>query len=127
MSSPTSNPNSSTGLASNLGAGLCAFFPLIGGIVFYFIEKKDMLVRHWAVQGIFFGGTSFVVSIVISVLTGILAVAHVGFLGALIHFAWTICWFVLWILGLINGFQGKQWEYPIISEQCKKLFPKLVP
>ena len=127
MSSPTSNPNSSTGLASNLGAGLCAFFPLIGGIVFYFIEKKDMLVRHWAVQGIFFGGTSFVVSIVISVLTGILAVAHVGFLGVLIHFAWTICWFVLWIFGLINGFQGKQWEYPIISEQCKKLFPKLVP
>jgi uncharacterized membrane protein len=127
MSSPTSNPNSSTGLASNLAAGLCAFFPLIGGIVFYFIEKKDQLVRHWAVQGIFFGGTSFVVSIVISVLTGILAVAHVGFLGGLLHFAWTICWFVLWILGLINGFQGKQWEYPIISEQCKKLFPKLVP
>jgi uncharacterized membrane protein len=127
MSSPTSNPNSDTGLAPNLGAGLCAIFPLIGGIIFYFIEKKDQFVRHWAVQGIFFGGTSIVVSIVISVLSGILAVAHIGFLGALIHFAWSIFCLVLWILGIINAFQGKRWEYPIISEQCKKLFPKLVP
>jgi uncharacterized membrane protein len=126
MSSP-SNPNSDTGLASNLGAGLCALFPLIGGIVFYFIEKKDQLVRHWAVQGIFFGGTSFVGSIVVSVVAGVLAVAHIGFLGFLIHFAWSICLLILWVLGLINAFQGKRWEYPIISEQCKKLFPKLVP
>jgi uncharacterized membrane protein len=125
--SPTSNPGSDTGLASNLGAGLCALFPLIGGIIFYFIEKKDQLVRHWAIQGIFFGGTSFVVSIVLSIITGILAVAHIGFLGSLLSFAWSIFCLVLWIMGLINGFQGKRWEYPIISEQCKKLFPKLVP
>jgi uncharacterized membrane protein len=127
MSSPTSNPSSDTGLASNLGAGLCALFPLIGGLVFYFIEKKDQLVRHWAVQGIFFGGTSIVVAIVLSIVTGALAVAHIGFLGFLLQFAWQICWLILWILGLINGFQGKRWEYPVISEQCKKLFPKLVP
>jgi uncharacterized membrane protein len=125
--SPTSNPGSDTGLSSNLGAGLCALFPLIGGIVFYFIEKKDQLIRHWAVQGIFFGGTSFVISFVLSVVTGILAVAHLGFLGGLLNFAWTICWLILWIMGLINAFQGKRWEYPVISEQCKKLFPKLVP
>jgi uncharacterized membrane protein len=125
--SPTSNPGSDTGLASNLGAGLCALFPLIGGIIFYFIEKKDQLVRHWAVQGIFYGGTVFVVGIVISIITTILAVIHVGFLGSLISFVWFIFWVVLWILGIIKGFQGAKWEYPIISEQCKKLFPKLVP
>jgi uncharacterized membrane protein len=127
MSSPASNPSSDTGLASNLGAGLCALFPLIGGIVFYFIEKKDQLVRHWAVQGIFFGGTSIVIAIVLSIVTGVLSVIHIGFLGFLLQLAWQICWLILWILGLINGFQGKRWEYPIISEQCKKLFPKLVP
>jgi uncharacterized membrane protein len=125
--SPSSNPNSDTGLASNLGAGICAFFPLIGGIIFYFIEKKDQLVRHWAVQGIFFGATVFVVGFVISIVTLILTLAHIGILGSLLSFVWTIFWFVLWILGLINAFQGKRWEYPIISEQCKKLFPKLVP
>ena len=46
---------SDTGLASNLAAGLCAVFHLIGGIIFYFIEKKDLFVRHWAVQTIYFG------------------------------------------------------------------------
>jgi uncharacterized membrane protein len=127
MSSPTSSPNSDTGLASNIGAGLCAVFPLIGGIVFYFIEKKDRLVRHWAVQSIFFGGTAIVISIVVGLIAGILEIAHIGFLGFLLYLAWKIFCLVLWILGLINGFQGKQWEYPIISEQCKKLFPKLVP
>jgi len=127
MSSPTSNPNSDTGLASNLGAGLCAIFTLVGGIIFYFIEKKDQFVRHWAVQAIFFGATAIIVSIVISVLTGILAAVHIGFLGGLLSFAWSIFCFVLWILGVLNAFQGKRWEYPIISEQCKKLFPKLLP
>jgi uncharacterized membrane protein len=127
MSSSASNPNSTTGLASNVGAGLCAVFPLIGGIIFYLIEKKDQLVRHWAVQSIFFGGASIVVTIAIAVIGGILQIVHIGFLAFLLYLAWRIFWLVLWILGLINGFQGKQWEYPIISEQCKKLFPKLVP
>ena len=127
MSSSTSNPNSDTGLASNVGAGLCALFPLIGGIIFYFIEKKDQLVRHWAVQSIFFGGASIVIAIAVAVVGGVLEIAHIGFLAFLLHVAWRIFWLILWILGLINGFQGKQWEYPIISEQCKKLFPKLVP
>jgi uncharacterized membrane protein len=127
MSSPTSNPNSSTGLTSNVGAGLCALFPLVGGIIFYFIEKKDQLVRHWAVQGIFFGVATIVIAIVVAVVAGVLEIAHMGFLGFLLYLAWKIFWLVLWILGLINGFQGKRWEYPIISEQCKKLFPKLVP
>jgi uncharacterized membrane protein len=127
--SPTSNPGSDTGLASNLASGLCALFPLIGGIIFYFIEKKDQLVRHWAVQGIFFGGTSLVVSIVLSIIGAILI--HIGILGVLlmglVWFVYYIGWLILWILGLIKAFQGARWEYPIISAQCKKLFPKLVP
>jgi len=125
--SSSSNPNSSTGLASNVGAGLCALIPLIGGLIFYFIEKKDRLVRHWAVESIFFGGAIIVISIVVAVIAGILEIAHIGFLAFLLYLAWKIFYLVLWILGLINGFQGKHWEYPIISEQCKRLFPKLVP
>ena len=53
---PPSPTGSDTGLPSNVGAGLCAIFHLLGGVIFYFIEKKDLFVRHWAVQSIYFGG-----------------------------------------------------------------------
>ena len=126
--SPTSNPNSDTGLASHIAAGICAIFAPLGGIIFYFIEKKDQLARHWAVQSIFFGCTWILLWIAYMILAQILI--HIPFLGwltlGLLYLALLFGGFVLWILGVINAFQGKKWEYPIISEQCKKLFPKLV-
>jgi uncharacterized membrane protein len=130
MSTSSSNPNSDTGLPSNLAAGLIAIFTLLGGVVFYFIEKKDQFVRHWAVQGIFFGGSTFVVMIVLNILLNILV--HIPIIGLLFAFLlglllfviW-IAYLVLWIIGIVKAFQGQRWEYPFISAQCKKLFPKL--
>jgi uncharacterized membrane protein len=128
MSTSSSNPNSDTGLPSNIAAGLIAIFTLLGGIIFYFVEKKDQFVRHWAVQGIFFGGTWIVVWIVLGIFNSLILM-HIPFLGwllaALLHFVLWIAFVVLWIMGIIKAFQGQRWEYPFISEQCKKLFPKL--
>jgi len=127
----SSNPGGSdTGLPSNLGAGICAIFPLIGGTIFYFIEKKDLFVRHWAVQGIYLGvaGLAFSIAIKISV-----AILHqiptiggllIGLL-LLVQLLGDLAFTVLWILGIIKAFRGQRWEYPYISEQCKKLFPGL--
>ena len=126
-SSPSSNPNSDTGLASHIASGLAALVPPFTGIIFYFIEKKDSLARHWAVQSIFFGCTAFVVSVAINILTVFFAIVHLSGLFLLLGWVWSLVCFVLWLLGLIDAFQAKRWEYPIISEQCKKLFPKLVP
>jgi len=124
---PTSNPGSDSGLSSNVAAGLCAVFPLVGGIVFYFIEKKDQLVRHWAVQSIFFGGTWCVAWIAINIIDQIFI--HIPILGILVilvlGLVFSLGSFILWLLGVIKAFQGARWEYPIISEQCRKLFPNL--
>jgi uncharacterized membrane protein len=127
-SSPTSNPNSDTGLASHIASGLAALVPPFTGIIFYFIEKKDSLARHWAVQSIFFGCTWFVLWIAYSILGVVFF--HIPVINALYFLlAWVLelAGFILWLIGIINAFSGKKWEYPIISEQCKKLFPKLVP
>jgi uncharacterized membrane protein len=128
-SSPSSSPSSDTGLASHIASGIAAFFPPLAGVIFYFIEKKDSLARHWAVQSIFFGCTWIVLWIAYTIVAAILV--HVPLVGplllALTYLVLMIAGFVLWLLGVINAFQAKRWEYPIISEQCKKLFPKLVP
>ncbi len=127
----TSSPNGSdTGLPSNVAAGLCAIFHLVGGIIFYFIEKKDLFVRHWAVQAIFFGAAWIGSFLVISVLSGILS--HLPGIGIIFAMLFALLWFVvwlggviLWIVGIIKAFQGQKWEYPVISEQGKKYFPNL--
>src|ERR1700747_1433071 len=119
--SPPTNPGSDTGLSSNVASVICAaVFPPILGIIFYFIEKKDQLVRHWAVQSTFFGCTWIVFWIVYTVLAQILI--HIPILGWLVmgilYLALLLGGFVLWLLGVIYAFQGNKWEYPIISEQC---------
>jgi len=127
----TSSPTGSdTGLPSNIAAGLCAIFNLLGGIIFYFIERKDLFVRHWAVQAIYFGGAWVGAFIAISVLSGILGhLPGIGFIFALLFaLLWFIVWLggvILWIMGIIKAFQGEKWEYPIISEQGKRYFPNL--
>src|SRR6266480_3507595 len=65
---------SSIDLPSNIAAAL-ASIPLIGGIIFYIIEKRDGFVRFYAMQSIIFGGAwllfSVVWKIVINILVGI--------------------------------------------------------
>src|SRR5262249_16063001 len=53
---PELGPKStSTGLPSNVAAAL-ACIPLVGGIIFYIVEKHDGFVRFCAMQSIIFGG-----------------------------------------------------------------------
>jgi uncharacterized membrane protein len=119
-----------TGLPPNIGAGLCAMVPLLGGIVFYYLEKKDRFTRHWAIQSIFFGGSAITAAMIINlvavffsfipvvrVLVAILLTLAALFLGFAV--------LVLWLLGMLYAFQGKMWEYPYISALCRRIFPNL--
>jgi uncharacterized membrane protein len=128
MSGPSAS--SDTGLPSNVAAGLCAIFSLIGGIIFYVIEKKDSFVRHWAVQSIYFGVSSFVVFFALIFLAQILWHFPLigGLLAALIGlliFVFYVAYFILWILGIIKAFTGQRWEYPYLTPLWKKWFPNL--
>ena len=125
------SPNGSdSGLPSKLAAGLCAIFTLLGGIVFYVIEKKDLFVRHWAVQTIYFGTAWFGISILISIFSALFG--HLPFIGfvfflsfALLHFLVMCGGVVLWIIGIVKAFSGERWEYPFISALGKRYFPNL--
>jgi uncharacterized membrane protein len=108
-----------TGLPTNVAAAL-ACFPLIGGIIFYVLEKHDQFVRFYAMQSIIFGGAWLVFVIMWNVLYGILAV--IPAIGWIFAFVLWIVWavanigaVVIWIIAMIKAFSGVRWDIPYIG------------
>src|SRR5438552_3920779 len=84
---PASDSPKSTALPSNIAAAL-ACIPLIGGIVFFILEKQDPFVRFYSMQSIVFGMAWFLFNIVSAVVHAIFgAIPAIG--GILVLF-WAI-------------------------------------
>src|SRR5881394_4358120 len=85
---PASEVNASTlDLPSNIAAAL-ACIPLIGGIIFYIMEKRDSFVRFYAMQSIIFGGAWLLFNIVSRIL--FLILWSVPAIGGILVFFWGI-------------------------------------
>lgn len=110
---------SSTGLPSNVAAAL-ACIPLIGGIIFYVLEKRDQFVRFYAMQSIIFGGAwvmfSIVYQIVVAIFASIPAIG--GLFVILLGLIWavvTIGFLIVFIISVIKAFSGVRWDIPYIG------------
>src|SRR6476469_4181930 len=108
-----------TGLPSNVAAAL-ACIPLIGGLVFYILEKQDQFVRFYAMQSIIFGGVwflfnlaSWILHVIFNVIpfAGWVLSAFWVFVSALVHLAF----FVIMIIAMIKAFSGVRWDIPYIG------------
>jgi uncharacterized membrane protein len=121
---PVSDLPKSTGLPSNIAAAL-ACIPLIGGIVFYVLEKHDSFVRFYAMQSIIFGGALFLFYIVAAIVTGIFGA--IPGIGGILVFFWTIIaaiikigFVVLWIIATVKAFTGVRWDIPYVGPIARK-------
>jgi uncharacterized membrane protein len=123
-SATNSTTSSSTGLPSNVAAAL-ACFPLIGGIIFFVIEKRDAFVRFYAMQSIILGGAWFLFAMVSSVVhmivlalpaIGVVLSIMWGLLAALIYLAFL----VVFIITIVKAFMGERWEIPYIGPIAQK-------
>jgi uncharacterized membrane protein len=119
----TGATSSSTGLPSNVAAAL-ACIPLIGGIIFYVLEKHDNFVRFYAMQSIIFGGAWIVFTIIWNLLFSVLAhIPAIGWLFALILWliwaVWSIGAVILWIIAMIKAFSGVRWDIPYIGPMAR--------
>src|ERR1043166_7098126 len=121
---PGANTTTTTGLPSNVAAAL-ACIPLIGGLVFYILEKHDQFVRFYAMQSIIFGGVWFLFNLASWILHGILWMIPVAgplfaglwvFLSSLIHLGL----FVLMIITMVKAFSGVRWDIPYIGPMARK-------
>src|SRR5947209_11410840 len=114
----------STGLPSNIAAAL-ACIPLIGGIVFFILEKQDSFVRFYSMQSIVFGLAWFlfnVISAIIHVIFGAIPA-----IGGILVFFWAIIaaivhigFVVLWIIATVKAFTGVRWDIPYIGPIARK-------
>ncbi len=112
------------GMQANVAAGLSYVAGWITGLIFFFGEKQNCFVRFNAMQSILLYVGLTVVYVVVYVLT--VALAFSG-LGALLVLLGLVIWliglggFILWIILLINAFQGKYIKLPIIGDYAEKL------
>ena len=121
---PVSDSPKSTGLPSNIAAAL-ACIPLIGGIVFYILEKHDSFVRFYSMQSIILGGAWLLFSIAASVIG--LIFRSIPVIAGVLDFFWgiivgviNIAFVVLWIIATVKAFTGVRWEIPYIGPIARK-------
>lgn len=111
-------------LPPNIAAAI-ACIPLIGGIIFYILEKRNNFVRFYAMQSIIFGGAWFLLSIVLKVMMTVLQVIPVigWFFVILLGIVWVLGWcafLVIFLITVIKAFSGTRWEIPYIGPLAQK-------
>jgi uncharacterized membrane protein len=115
---------SSTDLPPNVAAAL-ACFPLIGGIIFYILEKRDGFVRFYAMQSIIFGAAWLLFALGWQIVYAILAgIPAIGWLFAIILWlTWAvvnISFLVVLIIAILKAFSGVRWDMPWIGPTARK-------
>jgi len=121
---PVSDSPKSTGLPSNIAAAL-ACIPLIGGIVFFILEKHDSFVRFYSMQSIILGGAWLLFSIAASIVA--LIFRSIPVIAGVLDFFWgiivaiiNIAFVVLWIIATVKAFTSARWEIPYIGPMARK-------
>src|SRR5437667_4067381 len=124
---PSPEPNArstSTGLPSNVAAAI-ACVPLVGGIIFYILEKRDGFVRFYAMQSIIFGGAWILFDIISKILFAIFG--SIPAIGGILVFFWAIiqalihiAFLVIWIIAMVKAFTNVRWEIPYIGPIARK-------
>jgi uncharacterized membrane protein len=109
-----------TGLPSNMAAAI-ACIPLIGGIIFYVLEKRDNFVRFYAMQSIIFG----IAWILLAIACGIVGLIFggipvLGFLWDVVSRLIHLAVFVLIVIAAVKAFSGVRWDIPYIGPMARK-------
>jgi uncharacterized membrane protein len=112
-----SEPNPS-GLSDNAAGGL-AYVTIIPAIIFLIIEpfNKNPFVRFHSWQSIFLGIAWIAADIVLHI------IGRLPFIGLINLYLWPVVgllFFILWLIVMINAFNGKRIKVPIIGNLAEK-------
>jgi len=115
---------SSLDLPPNIAAAI-ACIPLVGGIIFYLLEKRNSFVRFYAMQSIIFGGAWVLFKIASAVVHAVVgAIPGVGpilvFLWAVIAALVHLAFLVVFIVAVVKAFSGVRWDIPYVGPMARK-------
>jgi uncharacterized membrane protein len=108
------------GLEENFEAALCYLGVWVTGLIFYFVDDKNKLIRFHAAQ-----------SVLVFLPLMILAWLFGGFFGILnygpgwVFFAW-ISWIfwvlviILWFILMVKAYQMQKFKLPIVGDIAEK-------
>ena len=105
---------STMGMDQNVAAGLSYVAGWVTGLIFFLLEKQNRFVRFNALQSIMLSGAYIVFLIFISIVSGVLP--FLGFLNGLA----TLGMFVIWVILMVNAFQGKYFKLPVIGDYAER-------
>jgi uncharacterized membrane protein len=114
----------STGLTANV-AGALAYFTFIPAIVFLVVDpyKNDKFIRFHSFQSIFFAVLVIGFTIVWSILSIILGLVSLGFLGGIMFLLSLIIhlgFLCFWIFLTYKAYQNELYQAPIIGALAAK-------
>ncbi len=125
-SGPASEP-STLDLPPNIAAAL-ACIPLVGGIIFYILEKRNSFVRFYALQSIVLGGLWLLFLMAFGIVYFIFS--HLPLIGLFLAILWYIIGMVIdlafvavWVVATFKAFTNVRWEIPYIGPVARKGFP----
>ena len=113
-----------TGLSDNAASGLAYFTP-IPAIIFLVVppynQKASIRFHCW--QSILLTAAAIVIDIALMIVTTILAFIIPWYIHGLIGLLWLVidlAWLVIWLIPVLNAFNGKRIKLPLIGDFAEK-------
>lgn len=117
---------SSTGLDANIAALIAYIFTVLGGLIFFLIEKESRYVRFHAMQALLLGAAFFIlwialvtVNIMLAFVSGTLAT-----LMGLLSFVVWLAFLAAIIYCCVKAYQGQWFKLPVIGDMAEKFASK---
>jgi uncharacterized membrane protein len=116
------------GLDTNVGALLC-YLPicaisLIYSIIVLVTEKADKTMRFHAFQSLLLTGAYVVLIVILEIFVTLIAVVTgsgvLASLGSLLILVLVIAFLAAMIYGMIKGYQGQKFKFPVVGDMAEK-------
>ena len=128
------NKPSTFGLSPN-GASLISYIWIpVTSVIVLVTEKENRLVRFHAFQALFMGLAIFAMTIVLSVIIGVLTLVAgavspyagiiVSVLSLLVWIIIAIALLALWVFCLVKAYRGEMYRLPVVGKYAENMINK---
>lgn len=108
----TTKSNNEMGLEPNVAALLAYLLDIVGGLIFFLIEKDDKFVRFAGAQSTVLGIANLaIVWMIIPIFSGL----TLDF-GAIIYPIYVLAYVALRVVLMVKAYQKQEWELPVLGK-----------